>query len=66
MRNRANIAIHTRQPIFEPDIATTTTREELEKMAEHFTFVEMLVRELRVSGRFRVSSFATADSGLNA
>jgi hypothetical protein len=59
MRNRANLAIHTGKSIFEPDIATTTTREEFEEMAEHFTFVEMLVRELRMSGRFRVSSSPT-------
>jgi hypothetical protein len=63
-RNCVNIAIHTGKSIFEPDIATTTTREEFEEMAEHFTFIEMLVRELRMSGRFRVSSFAT-DSGEN-
>ena len=65
MRNRANIAIHTDKSIFEPDIATTTTREEFEEMAEHFTFIEMVVRELRMSGRFRVSSFAPTDSGAN-
>jgi hypothetical protein len=55
--NRAYLAIQTGTGVFEPDIATTTSREELEAMADPFGLAEHLVRELRVSSRFRRQAF---------
>ena len=43
---RAFVGVDYRRTLFEPGIATTTSKDAVREIAEHFAFVETIVREL--------------------
>lgn len=49
--NRAYLAIHFGRSLFEPSVASTTSREAIEEMAEHFGLAEFVVQELDLNTR---------------
>ena len=49
--NRAYIGVHYGRTLFEPGIASTTSLEALEEMAEQFAFAEFVVHELDLNTR---------------
>jgi len=51
--NRAFIGVHYGRKLFEPGIASTTSLEALEEMADHFAFAELVVHELGLNTRIR-------------
>lgn len=49
--NRAYLAIHFGRALFEPSVASTTSLEAIEEMAEHFGLAEFVVHELGLNTR---------------
>ena len=60
---RAYVGVHYGRKLFEPGIAMTTSKEAVREIAEHFAFVETIVRELNLNAR---ASAAGDDSLLQA
>jgi hypothetical protein len=48
---RAYLGVHHGRTLFEPGIAVTTSRDAVRRIAEHFAFVETIVRELNLNAR---------------
>ncbi len=50
-RNRAYLAVHFGRSLFEPSIGSTTSREAIEEMADHFAMAEFVVQDLDLNTR---------------
>ncbi len=49
--HRAHIGIHYGRSLFEPSIASTTSRDAIDEMARHFSLAEFVVHELDLNTR---------------
>jgi hypothetical protein len=58
---RAYVGVHYGRSLFEPGIAQSTSKDAVREMAEHFAFVETIVRELNLNAR---GSATAADDSL--
>ena len=54
--NGAYIGVHYGRSLFEPSIASTTSLEALEEMADHFALAEFLIQELDLNTRIWTKS----------